>query len=235
MKPDEIKLSDWARIFAGDVPPAFYAELVIRAFFIYFLLMLSMRLMGKRMSTQISRLELTAMVALASAVGVPILAPDRGLVPPLLIAFIVVVITRTIAKYSGKNERFERATQGDADMLVEDGVIRFDVMRRIRITRELLFARLRMEQLTHLGPVRRVYMEADGNFSIVTSDEGKPGLSVLPEWDKEFQAKRHMPEALEVCRNCGIKKEGNLVTKKGHDECRNCGNTAWTNAVTTLL
>src|SRR6195952_702674 len=117
MKPDEIKLNDWVRIFAGDVPPAFYLELVIRAFFIYFLLMLSMRLMGKRMSTQMSRLELAAMVALASAIGVPMLAPDRGLIPAVLIAFIVVGITWAISKYSVKNERFERATQGDSDML----------------------------------------------------------------------------------------------------------------------
>jgi hypothetical protein len=78
MKPEDIKLNNWARIFLGDVPPAFYLELVIRAFLIYFLLMLSMRLMGKQMSTQMSHLEMAAIVALASAVGVPMLAADGG-------------------------------------------------------------------------------------------------------------------------------------------------------------
>jgi hypothetical protein len=62
MKPEEIKLSDWTRIILGPVPPEFYLELIIRVIFVYLLLMVSMRLLGKRMSTQMSMLELTAMV-----------------------------------------------------------------------------------------------------------------------------------------------------------------------------
>src|SRR5690349_16696968 len=98
MKPDEIKLSDWARIFFGQVPPEFYGELIIRAVFIYALLMISMRLMGTRMSGQLSRLDLAAMVALASAIGVPILSPSNGLLPAVIIAVIVVSVSRVIAR-----------------------------------------------------------------------------------------------------------------------------------------
>src|SRR6478735_4198047 len=98
MKPDEIRLSDWARILFGQVPPEFYAELVIRAVFVYALLMISMRLMGTRMSGQLSRLDLAAMVALASAIGVPMLSPSNGLLPALIIAIIVVSVSRIIAK-----------------------------------------------------------------------------------------------------------------------------------------
>jgi uncharacterized membrane protein YcaP (DUF421 family) len=233
MKPEEIKLSDWMRILMGDVPPLFYLELVIRAFFIYFLLMLCMRLMGKRMSSQLSRLELAAMVSLASAIGVPMMAPDRGLVPAILIAFIVVGFTRLISGLSVNNENFERKTQGDLDMLVQDGVLRFDVMQRVRITRERLFAHLRSEKVIHLGAVRRVYMEAGGNFTVVSNEQEQPGLSILPDWDTDFQLKRQDATTITICRNCGIQKENNVTFRKRNERCSNCNGEGWTQAVVT--
>src|SRR3712207_6549704 len=123
MKPEEIKLNDWARILFGEVPPEFYIELVIRAALVYLLLMLCMRLLGKRMSTQMSRLELAAMVSLASAIGVPMLDPGRGILPAYIFGFVIVVITRLIARKSVKDQHFEQVTQDDVDLLVEDSVM----------------------------------------------------------------------------------------------------------------
>jgi len=81
MKPEEIHLKDWLRILIGEEPISFLLELIIRAAVVYLVLMLSMRLMGKRMSSQLSRNELATLVSLAAAVGVPMMAPDRGLLP----------------------------------------------------------------------------------------------------------------------------------------------------------
>ena len=55
MKADEIKLGDWMRILFGEVPPAFFLEVVIRTVIIFFLLILSMRLFGRRMAAQINQ------------------------------------------------------------------------------------------------------------------------------------------------------------------------------------
>src|ERR1700712_2197316 len=97
MKPDEIKLSDWKRILFGQVPPEFYIELVIRGLLVYLLLMVAMRLLGKRMSGQVSRLEMIALVSLASAVGVPLLSPMNGILPAVIIAIIIVGVVRLIS------------------------------------------------------------------------------------------------------------------------------------------
>src|SRR3954453_1426943 len=104
MKPEEIKLSDWSRILFGQVPPEFYIELIIRGFLVYALLMVSMRLLGKRMSSQISRLELAALVALASAIGVPLLSMTNGVLPAFIISIIIVGMTRLISFVGTRNE-----------------------------------------------------------------------------------------------------------------------------------
>ncbi|WP_187263510.1 DUF421 domain-containing protein [Pontibacter beigongshangensis] len=93
------------RILLGkELPWLFLLEVVLRVFFIYLLIMLCMRLMGKRMAAQLSNLEMSALVSLAAAVGVPILAPERGLLPAVIIALVVVVIQRIISHYASRSE-----------------------------------------------------------------------------------------------------------------------------------
>jgi len=230
MKTDEIKLSDWMRILFGAAPPVFFVELIVRAFLVYALVMVSMRFLGKRMSTQVSRLELAAMVAMASAIGVPMLSPINGILPPFIIAVVVVVITRLIAKLSFKNQHLEQLTQGDIDTLVEESVMKRDIMIRTRISRERLLAQLRSQNLSHLGKVKRVYLEANGSFTIVENEDAKPGLLSLPEWDTDFINDRLRVTDVMVCRNCGERKPDNAPANKS-TKCPNCGDRDWTNAV----
>ena len=229
MKPEEIKLTDWSRILFGPVPAEFYIELIIRGVLVYALLMVSMRLLGKRMATQISRLELAAMVSLASAIGVPMLSQTNGILPAFIIAFIIVAITRLISLISTKSEKFESSTHGDLDTLVRDGVMRLNIMKRVRITRERLFAQLRSENFDHLGKVKRVYMEANGSFTLIQNEERQPGLLVLPEWDEPFIHEKVTQTNIAICRNCGEKKPGSH--NDGVVKCTNCGASDWTKAV----
>jgi uncharacterized membrane protein YcaP (DUF421 family) len=45
-------------------------------------------------------------------------------------------------------------------------------------------AQLRSSGLYHLGQVQRLYIESSGSFTMIERKEQKPGLTVLPEWDK---------------------------------------------------
>ena len=71
MKPEEIKFGDWMRTFVGQVPPEFYIELVIRSFLVFLILLVSMRMLGRRMAGQLNRMEMIALFSLAAAIGVP--------------------------------------------------------------------------------------------------------------------------------------------------------------------
>ncbi|UEG51698.1 hypothetical protein LLH06_12030 [Mucilaginibacter daejeonensis] len=156
MKPEDIKITDWMRWLVGDVPAGFYIELVIRAFVIYLLLMVSMRLMGKRMSSQLGRNDLVAMVTLAATIGIPLQAPDRGLLPAILIAVIVVLVSRWIAAKAFKDSKFEIFSQGKISVLVRNSIMDLNEMKRVRLTRERLVAQLRHSGIKQLGQVKRL-------------------------------------------------------------------------------
>jgi uncharacterized membrane protein YcaP (DUF421 family) len=227
MKKEEIKFGDWMRMWVGEAPPEFFIEAIIRIAFIYVLLMVSMRLMGKRMAAQLSRNELLALVTLAAAIGVPMQAPDRGLVPALIIAIVVVLIGRLTAYLAFKNQRFEKITQGNVTALVEDSVMQLKPMLKSRITVDRVCAQLRSMSVYHLGEVKRLYIEANGSFTLVRNNEQRPGLSIIPEWDIEMTGTRKKAAGISVCKKCGKLNEGNLQS----DKCPNCGDRHWTDAV----
>lgn len=228
MKPEEIKLSDWHRIFVGQVPWEFYIEVIIRAAVVYLILMVSMRIMGKRMAGQLSRTEMIALVSLAAAVGIPIMTPDRGLLPGVISAFVIVVGELLLSRWAARNQRIESMVADDLNTLVEDHVLRLGDMEQTRVSRERLFAELRSEGLYHLGNVKRLYLEANGKFTLIQDPEPKPGLSVLPDWDSEFKNTQRKVPGLQVCTKCGYEKSASPDPK---EECGNCGNVHWTEAV----
>ena len=229
MKEHEIKLSDIQRMLIGEVPFHFYLEVIFKVAVIYLILMVSMRLMGKRMSTQLSRNEMAAVASLAAAVGVPLMNPDRGLLPAVVIAMVILFYQLLIARRAAKDKKFESLTQGSYNMLIKDGVLNVDAMTLTRISRERVFAQLRSASISHLGMVRRLYFEAGGGFSLLKAGEPKPGLSVLPGWDKQLNAYLNVPVNIEVCRNCGCPKPSG--TGGENPSCGNCKSDEWGEAV----
>jgi len=228
MKSEDIHFNDWARIFIGDVPGSFYIEVTIRTAFVYLLLMISMRLMGKRMASQLGRNEMISMISLSAAIGVPIQSPDRGLLPAVIIAFIVVITQQIIAKKATQNEKFETLTQGDIGVLVEDGSLNLDVMKETRLTRERVFGQLRNEGVCQLGEVKRLYLEANGSFTFIESKDSISGLSIIPDWDNEFEEKACRDSDETVCNHCGNKRKDE---KNAGEKCEKCGFDQWVKAV----
>lgn len=227
MKKEDIHFFDWQRILMGEVPASFYLEILIRAAFVYLLLVVSLRFMGRRMATQLSRNEMAAMVSMAAAIGVPILDASRGLLPAVMIAIVVVCSQRLVSYFASRNQTFEGISQDISVTLVEDAVIQLPAMKGSGISRELLFAQLRSNGLTHLGYVKRLYMEANGSFTLITDPAPKPGLSLLPEWDSDFLNELEKAAGMFVCQHCGNPQSDTDQSQP----CPHCDHQEWVPAL----
>lgn len=228
MKPEEIHITDYMRIILGQVPWSFLLEVAIRAVFLYALILVSMRLMGKRMSSQLSRHELAAIASIAAAIGVPIQAPDRGLLPGLLIAAVIVAVQRLVFWESYRSRKFEITTQGYVDTMVEDGCLRYEAMRNSVLSQERVFAELRQKGYDNLGKVRRMYMEASGAFTIVPQNPPQPGLTLIPSWDEDFLRDQHKARDTYACCHCGNLQH---ARQQPTTACSNCQHQEWSPAV----
>lgn len=101
-------------------------------------------------------------------------------------------------------------------------------MKESRVTHELLFAELRSGGLLHLGHVKRMYMEANGAFTLIEEPKPRSGLSVLPDWDIEFNDQQQKAPGEWVCHYCG-NSQPKLGTQA--EICDNCKGTDWVPAL----
>jgi len=223
MDAQDVRLEDWWRILIGEVPWLFLIEVIFRAAFVFVILVTSMRLLGKRMAGQLNKNEMISLTTLAAAIGVPIQAPDRGLIPPLIIALIVIGIGRLISRWSFFNPRVETISQGELAVLVKDSVLQIPKMSETKVSHERLFAELRSKGFQHLGQVKRVYFEAGGFFSMVINETPNAGLKIIPTWDTDYLSELNFSKEVKVCSRCG-------KLSSGEKTCKNCKNNEWENA-----
>jgi len=227
MKKEEIHVDDIHRILFGQAPPMFLVEVLIRTLIIYLCLLLVVRWLGKRMSGQLTIMEMAVMLTLGAIVSVAMQIPDRGVI--LSIALLVCTLTfhRGLSRWGVNNISIEELTQGKLSVLVKDGILQLDEMERCRISRQQLFAELRSSKIYNLGKVKRVYLEACGLFSVFTTNDSKPGLPVLPPDDKQVLEIQEPIIEMIACVSCGT------VTKKKEDldTCTDCGHDKFVQAV----
>lgn len=229
MYKEDIKLSDWARIFLGNVPPEFIIEVILRMTIVYIILVLSLRMLGRRMEAMLSRGEMVTLVTVGASMGVAIHTPERGILPSIVVIIIIISLQSLQAYLTSRNSKTEKLILGQISTLVEDGHMLLDEMKKSRITRERLFAALRLNSIINLGAVQRVYFESKGVFSIVTYSDQKdrPGLCLLPDSDSDFRAEINYDPGFKACRSCG-----NTVSAENNtqQECTMCGLNDWETA-----
>lgn len=217
MRKQDILPGDWYRILFGETPVIFLVEILLRTFIMYVILLVIVRFMGKRMGGQLTISELAVMITLGAIVSPGMQMPQTGVLLCTVILVCALLFQRGINFLEYKSERFEQVSQGKLSILVKNGVMQMEELKRTKISRQQLFGALRNKELFNLGDVDRVYLEACGLFSIYTRNEPRPGLLLFPPNDKEVvEFQQTTLEKRIVCANCG------MVPEEGFDRADNC-------------
>lgn len=231
MKKEEIFLSDWKRILFGDAPFEFLIEVFIRTTLVYLALIMVARLLGKRMSGQLTLTETAVMVTLGAIVSPAMQLPDRGIAMGILALICALAFQRGLNLWGIKNAKFEKISQGSSTMLVKDGTMILEEMKNTRLSKQELFAALRGKNIYNLGKVERVYLEGCGLISIFLRTEEKPGLSLLPTRDEALcKAHQSAETGMWACSNCGR----TIPLNDGGQGCPACGKKDYSSAVLNL-
>ncbi|QRR00314.1 DUF421 domain-containing protein [Dyadobacter sandarakinus] len=203
MKKEDIHLWDVKRILFGEAPAEFMVEVFFRTLFIYIVLMVTVRMMGKRLSGQLTISEMAVMVTLGAIVSPAMQTPNNGLLQGVLILACALVFQRGLNYLEFKNRKLERLDHGELRMVVKDGEILLNEINRSKLSRQQLFAALRSRSIYNLGQVERMYVESFGLFSVYKLEPPVAGLSLLPPGDDEVQEIQVPVHNRVVCTSCG--------------------------------
>jgi uncharacterized membrane protein YcaP (DUF421 family) len=227
MKKEEIHLYDLKRIILGNAPAEFLLEVVIRSVITYMVLLIIVRLMGKRMSGKLTYTEISVMLMLGAIVSSAMQIPERGIIEGCFVLVLVLLLQRLVTLWMFKSSRVEDKILSKMYLLIKDGVLQKNDLSKEYITRTQLFGMLRSRNVTNLGGVKRLYMETSGAFTLYKNKNPLPGLSVLPCEDDAVYNSQSFDKDSQVCNSCGTLYEASHLPST----CFNCGEHEFVPAV----
>ena len=98
---------DWKTLLLGEENWGFLAETAFRSVIMFLVILFSLRLLGKRGVKQLSVFELGVIIGLGSAAGDPMFYKDVGLLPGMIVFFVIISLYRLITYLINRSDRFE--------------------------------------------------------------------------------------------------------------------------------
>ncbi len=147
---------------------------VVRTVILYLLIIVGIRLMGKRQIGQLEPSELVLSLLIADLAAVPM--QDFGI--PLLMGIIPILtllcLSTILSVLTVKSIRFRALLCSRPSIVVQDGQILIKEMVKNRFTVDELMEELRVAGITDLSSVKYAVLETTGRISVLPKAEEKP-------------------------------------------------------------
>jgi len=141
-------------------------EKLLRPVIIYLVLVLLLRLFGKRELAQLNPFDLVVLLSLSNTVQNAIIGEDNSVTGGVIGAFGLLGINWLVARTLYRLPRMRRALEGRATVLVRDGKIDDHAVRREALTVEELMEAIHRQGFEHLAQVRHCLLEPNGAFYV---------------------------------------------------------------------
>jgi uncharacterized membrane protein YcaP (DUF421 family) len=151
------------------------AEIFVRTASIYLLILIGVRLSGKREVGQMTPFDLTLLLLLSNAVQNAMTGPDTSLTGGVVAACTLLLMNYLVAEVSGMNRRFRRFVQGSPTLLIHDGQLLPSNLAREHLTVDEVERALREHGIASVKDVSLAVLEVDGSISCLKHDDIVPG------------------------------------------------------------
>jgi uncharacterized membrane protein YcaP (DUF421 family) len=182
--PERVRDSGWAN--TGWVPTVMWFDSwsdVLRILLVgscaYAVLVLLLRLSGKRTLAKLNAFDFVVTIALGSTLATIILDSRTSLVDGAVGLWLLVVLQFVVAATTARLPWLRTTMNSAPTVLLTDGEPRLDVMRRHRVGMDELCQAVRGTGTGDLASVAAVVLETDGTMSVITSSKAG-NRSTLP-------------------------------------------------------
>ena len=140
----------------------------------YGVILIGVRVMGKRQISQLQTSELVVTLLISELAVMPIEKRDQPLwdgIAPMIALILCEIAVSLLMLKSGK---FRQAVCGKPILIIENGKILQDQMRKLRMSTEDLFEQLRQNGVFSLEEVAYAVIETNGMMSVARRPEDDP-------------------------------------------------------------
>ncbi len=147
-------------------------ELPVRAALIYAILLVFVRISGRRTVGQFTPFDLLVVMLLSESVSQGLTGGEESVTGGILSAVTLIGLNVAVAFVTSRSKRAQHVFEGDAIVIGKDGRLLADVLKRERVPMADVRQALR-EADCELAKMRRAFLEADGKISILQESDGE--------------------------------------------------------------
>jgi uncharacterized membrane protein YcaP (DUF421 family) len=158
---------------------------LVRALVLYILVVIAMRIMGKRQIGQLQPFELVIAIMISELAAVPMQNTGIPLISGIIPILTLLIAQVLMSLINLKSIKARALICGKPSILVENGKIREDVLQKEMYTLHDLLEQLRIKDAPNIKDVEYAILETNGQLSVILKSQAKP---VVPA-DLNIQAK----------------------------------------------
>jgi uncharacterized membrane protein YcaP (DUF421 family) len=163
---EKLSYIDWQEMW---VPTHSIAELIVRGSVMYLGLFVLMRFFMKRQAGSFNLADILLIVIIADAAQNGFSKQYQSVTEGLVLVLTIIAWDFAIDWMSHRFRIVGRLVSPPPLLLIRDGVMLRQNLRRELITTEEMMSHLRQQGVSKLAEVKRAYMEADGQISVIKS------------------------------------------------------------------
>lgn len=152
-------------------------EIAVRTGVIYLLVLVGIRISGKREVGQMTPFDLTLLLLLSNSVQNAMTGPDTSLAGGAVAACTLLLLNYLVAEVSGGNRRFRKFVQGQPSLLIHDGQVIEAHMAKEHVSMDELERSLREHGISTYKDAALAVLEVDGSISVLKYDDIEPTAS----------------------------------------------------------
>ncbi len=147
--------------------------LVIRTLILYGIVIIAMRIMGKRQLGELQPSELVVAIMISDLASVPMQAIDIPLLSGIVPVMTLIVAEVMMSYMSLKSKKIRRILSGEPSIVIYDGHINEGELARLRFNINDLLEELRLNNCHDVSDVQVAVIETSGKLSVIPKDKAR--------------------------------------------------------------
>ena len=146
-------------------------QIALRTLAVYGIVLVGVRLSGKREVGQMTPFDLTLLLLLSNSVQNAMTGPDTSVIGGATAAITLLAVNYGIAEIAGRNRKVRKLLKGDPAVLIHNGKVIDRVMNHEHVSMDDIQQGLREHGIATLADVALAVLEVDGNISFLKYDD----------------------------------------------------------------
>lgn len=178
---------------------------LIRTLILYFIIIISMRFMGKRQVGEMQPAELVITILISAVASVPMQDIELPLIHGAIPIIVLVSAEVIMSSLSLKFPFLRKLISGRSITIIRNGVIDQKALKKLRVSIDDLLEDLRLKDVYDLRTVRLAQMETNGRLSVLVE------AAYAPPSAKDMNIKTDHLEPFETLISDGKMIKGSLA------------------------